>query len=395
MTYTLHEPNCGRLHALLWHVGSRLQRLGPQPAALACATDKFNDANRDDFWCAVRVGEYFWEQSQFFGRFASEKAHGPTDEGGEGSAMLQSHTFDAARAMLDELERAEWRNSAEKEFGQRSNGQVFALVHQLDQLWLHISHPMDAYGELYAILRDRIVHFGEVDDRMDDLIGKPNLLLSVREIAVKALPLVSHAARRHFHPQLANMSASLELWGLLASTAESIRLVTPEVVVIRLRAATYDERRQGCTWSTYFGPDFWVRDVHYTSRSYKDVLTRPMKEEVRERSLARFQIADFKKLETIIQATDQAYARGLFEAAFETETFGNEDLLFAIVEDQLYLLHDTRLFQVNKTAMLGASGSTPFSFVGYARVDRIGLASHAPFRDFNIDDPDCVTVIDS
>src|SRR5438270_7089804 len=149
MTDASHGPIGGRLHALLWEVGSGLQKLGPEPAAVACATDKFNDANSDDFWCAVRVGGYFWEQSQFFGNFASEKAHGPTDEGGEGTALLQSRSFGAARAMLDELERADWRDLAEKEFGARSNGSVFALVHQLDQLWLHISHPMEAFGELY------------------------------------------------------------------------------------------------------------------------------------------------------------------------------------------------------------------------------------------------------
>jgi hypothetical protein len=398
MTDMSDERSRRRLHALLWVAGSRLQRLGPQPAAIACATDKFNDAQTDDFWCAVRVDGYFWEQSQFFGNYALEQARGPMDEGGEGTAKLQTHSFDAARTMLDDLERAGWRTLAEQAFGQRANGQIFALVYQLDQLWLHISHPMNAQGEFYAVLRNHMALVASVVDRMDDLINKPNLL-PVHELKPDALPFLSDTARRHFHPRLASTAAALELRELLVTVAKSIRSETPEVVVISLRPATFKERRRGFpNTGMYYGPDFQVRNVHYTVRSYQDLQTRPMKEEVRARFLASYEIADFAKLDSIVRALDEVYPRGLFEAAFDTETFGNEKLLFAIVRDELYLLHDTKLFVVGRETKLlgrGAVGtdSPPIEFVGYAHMDKLDLHSSQPFGGFDLNNRECVSAI--
>jgi hypothetical protein len=87
---------------------------------------------------------------------------------------------------------------------------------------------------------------------------------------------------------------------------------------------------------------------------------------------------------------EEAPARALFETAFGLDTFGGEELLFIIVRDELYLLHDTKVFALAN----GASASPlrklderPIRFVGYARKKVLGFGSPRPLDRFDIGDP--------
>jgi hypothetical protein len=387
-----------RLHALLSDAGSRFRALGPEPVAVACATDKFNDAWRDDFWCAVRIGPHVWEQSQFFAAgFAAEKASVPMDGGGQGTAMLQAPAFDAARAILDQLERGAWRTLVENALGEKRPGNIFAFVYQFDQLWLNISDPMGNFpGELHAVLDSKLIFVAAVEERMDELIGQPNLL-RIDEIKPESLTFLSDAARRQFKPSLRMPRAAGELRKLLVEAADAIRRETSEVVIVTLAPADFGERRHARQYVTHLGPAFQVKDVGYEPLRYRELHTRPMNEDVRRQSLARYEIADFEKLDAVLRPLEKANPRGLFEAAFGVDTFDSEKLLFVIVRDELYLLHDTKLFAVQPEGepwhqRFGPAEAAPIQFIGYAR-GGIGLRSPLSFDGFAADDPEYVHAV--
>jgi hypothetical protein len=61
---------------LLLDHADRLRKLGSEPLAVACATNKFNDGDEDDYWSAVQIGQGYWS-SPYSSRMNREPQHRP------------------------------------------------------------------------------------------------------------------------------------------------------------------------------------------------------------------------------------------------------------------------------------------------------------------------------
>lgn len=270
-----------RLHTLLSDAGARLRELGQEPLAVASATDKFNDAHHDDLWLAVRQGGSVWEQSQFF-EAAEISEHSRAwmgDEDRQASRLRDVH-FAIARSLLDELERAGWRELASRALGFSRDGTVFALFWQFDQLWFDVSHPQGTGDDdrLYAVHADGFCEAARRDDRMDHLIDDANLLRT-EDFRPQVIPYLSDAARRQFVPSLEDSDAAEELANVLFVAAKAIRKETREPVAVTLRAINSFDQKRRIRFADMH-PKFQVKDVYFDTMQYRALKTQHMSEEV-------------------------------------------------------------------------------------------------------------------
>lgn len=385
------------LHQLLLEAAVRLKDLGQEPLAIASATNKFNDAQYDDLWLAVRQGGSVWEQSQFF-EAAQVSEHSRAWMGDEDrqAARLRDVHFAKARALLDELERSGWRELAARAFGFSSDGTVFALFWQFEQLWFDVSHPQGAGDDdrLYAIHADDFCEAARRDDRMDHLIDDANLLRT-EDFRSQVIPYLSEAARRQFVPTLEDPDAAEELAGLLSAAAKAIRKETRSPVAVTLQAINIFDPKRRISFADMH-PKFQVQNVYFDTMQYRALKTQQMSEEVRKSQLARFTFAPFEKLEGIVRGLNEARPRALFERAFGVDTFGSERILFLVAEAGLYLYHGAKLFELtspNWLASLTKPVAPKIRFAGYSTLSRLGMYDDPPFGSLNVNDPACVDLI--
>lgn len=385
------------LHELLLGAAVRLKDWGQEPLAIASATNKFNDAHHDDLWLAVRQGGSVWEQSQFF-EAAEVSEHSRAWMGDEDrrAARLRDVHFAKARALLDELERAGWRELASRVFGFSSDGTVFALFWQFNQLWFDVSHPQGTGDDdrLYAIHADGFCEAARRDDRMDHLIGDANLLRT-EDFRPQVIPYLSEAARRQFVPTLEDPDAAGELANLLFVAAKAIRKETRAPVAVTLQAINSFDQKRLIRFADMH-PKFQVRNIYFDAMQYRALRTQKMSEEVRKSQLARYDFAPFEKLEGIVRQLGEAKPRALFERAFGVDSFGSERILFLVAEAGLYLYHGAKLFELKSPSWL-ASLTKPTAleirFAGYSTPARLGMYDDPPFRSLNVGDPACVDLI--
>lgn len=390
----IQERAQAQLHSLLSDAGARLREWGQQPLAIASATDKFNDAHHDDLWLAARQGGSLWEQSQFF-EAAQVSEHSRAWVGAENreESRLRDVHFTKARALLNELERAEWRDLASRAFGFSSGGPVFALFWQFDQLWFDVSHPQGVGDDdrLYAVHAEGFCEAARRDERMDHLISDANLLRT-EDFRHQVIPYLSAAAHRHFAPSLQDFGAADRLVILLHKTAREIRKLTLEPVSVTLPAMNCFDQQRRIRFANMH-PQFQIRDIYFDAAQYRSLKTQHMSEEVRKSQLARFDFAPFEKLEPIVREFGEAKPRALFEQAFGVDTFGSERILFLITGAGLYLYHGAKLYEVRPPtwiASLTRQTASAIRFIGYSNPVRLGMYDEPAFRSLNVDDPACV-----
>jgi hypothetical protein len=380
-----------RLHTLLSNAGARLREVGQEPLAIASATDKFNDAFHDDLWLAVRQGESLWEQSQFFeSAEVSERSRAWVGADNREEARLRDVHFTKARAILNDLERAEWRELASRSFGFASGGPVFSLFWQFDQLWFDVSHPEGAGDDdrLYAVHAEGFFEAARRDERMDRLISDANLLRT-EDFQPKVIPYLSATARRYFAPTLQDSDAADQLGTRLQKTARAIKKITRESVIVTLPAInSFDQQRRIRFASTH--PQFQIRDIYFDAEHYRSLKTQRMNEDVRKSQLARFDFAPFEELESVVRELGEAKPRALFERAFSINTFGSERILFLVTGAGLYLYHGARLYELQSPSWLASltrQDGSAIRFVGYSNPVKLGMYDEPAFGTLNINDP--------
>jgi len=385
------------LHTLLLGVALRLKDLGQEPLAIASATNKFNDAQHDDLWLAVRQGGSAWEQSQFF-EAAQVSEHSRAWMGGDDrqAARLRDVHFAKARALLDELERTEWRELASRAFEFASDGTVFALFWQFNQLWFDVSHPQGTGDDdrLYAVHADGFCEAARRDDRMDHLIASANLLRT-EDFRPQVIPYLSAAARRQFVPTMEDSNAAEDLVALLHVAARAIRKATREPVAVTLPAINSFDQKRRIRFANMH-PQFQIRNVYFDAMLYRALKTQQMSEEVRKNQLAKFDFAPFENLEGIVQRLGEAKPRALFERAFGVDSFGSERILFLITGAGFHLYHGAKLYELKSPSWLASltkPTTSAIRFVGYSTPVRLGMYDEPPFRSLNVDDPACIDPI--
>jgi len=336
-----------RLHALLRQQAEHLKPLGQQPLAVASAFDKFNDAREDDFWCAVQLGRYRWEQSQFFGSWAGsahaeETASISLSEDDQGAADAVSNDIAAARRVLKTLDDAGWHGLVEAAYGIRRSGHILALVIQFNQVWLHTSNPMGyERDELYAVGQDGLFFFARHEDRFDELIGQPELIRNsaVSEEAAAAVPPAVRAQLGH---SVQDTAAAKELSALMLRASAALRDIFNRAirhplatdlpkVVIDLPPAPYEQRRYA--WGTDRsrrppGCSFAVEDIYFNHNHANVARGTHAKSPRVAQYVESLDHYPFAALASVVAEIEKWPLRDCFERATGIDTFDVNELQF-------------------------------------------------------------------
>jgi hypothetical protein len=359
-----NEQTDQALGRLLLEQARKLARLGSEPLAIASARNKFNDAHHDDYWCAVQLGSYRWEQSQFFGSsdpdgFGSVNEHGSMRLSRDGYASAEASASDvtAARSILKALDRAGWHDLAKKELRHPSAGDILALVIQFDQVWLHCSDPM-GHGDdhVYAVNENGFVELGYIEQRFDDLVGCAEII-ACEEPDPTALPSLSSIARAQFD----NMVYDQEAAGQLAETLISIALKIDDLLrrngidspraAVSLDVGWREERYQRYKHGprpSLVGPRFALGDLYYDRNYYNIINSCAHRLPKAAERLKALEDGPFRQLEEYLRTLSLAEIRPLFERATGINTFDADILKLLIVGPRPYLLYRSRLYPIER-----------------------------------------------
>ncbi len=351
------EESLDALAALVIDAAAELRLLGEQPLAIASAYDKFNDAFEDDYWSAVQLGWFNWEQSQFFqgwdGRIGgTAKQHGTVmiEPGECGSAEASHHAIKRARAILKRLDDAKWHELAETALGAQIPSGILAVVIQFDQVWLHCSSAIGTNeDQILALVDGKLRRLAPIDDRFDELIGRAELIRCDGPDP-ELITLISSAARTHFDAAILDREAARELALLLNAIAPRVaELANRDPVAFRPRVPWSEQRYrwQRSNFTSSRCPRFVLGD-EYFDREYFQKLsvvakTSPMAAERR----AQLAAPVFTQLEAPFRTIDEKQVRDLFEQASGTHLFDSEDLYLLFVGSQPWLAYRDRLHRVN------------------------------------------------
>lgn len=223
---------------LLLDHADRLQKLGSEPLAVACATNKFNDGDEDDYWSAVQIGQGYWEQSLFFENDARNHSTATHDEEAE-------PVFALGREIIASLEKEEWRQAGEDilarvpGFYPGSPGYIYALIIQHDQAWLWVGAPNDDKAVLFACHPSELILTAIDKERLDQFIGAPNLLFP-ESFRQDSLPFLSPTAQAHFRPRIIEQAASKELGRLVDDVVTQLRRATATPITFWLAPGDQD-----------------------------------------------------------------------------------------------------------------------------------------------------------
>lgn len=217
---------------LLLDHADRLRKLGSEPLAVACATNKFNDGDDDDYWSAVQIGHGYWEQSLFFENESRNHSTAKHSDDAEPAFAL-------GREIIVSLEKEEWRRAGEDILARVPGyypgglGYIYALIIQYDQVWLWVGAPNDPETFLYACHSSELVLTAIDKERLDQFIGAPNLLFP-ESFRQGSLPFLSPTAQAHFRPRITEQAASQELGRLVDDVVTQLRRVTATPVAFWL-----------------------------------------------------------------------------------------------------------------------------------------------------------------
>jgi len=353
------ETAATKLTQLVSEFADKLKLLGREPLAIASARNKFNDAHQDDYWCAVQLEQYRWEQSQFFG---AEDGHGSAQESSNrkleadayGSANSQPPDLGAARTLLRQLDKAGWHELADQAFGLPTHGGIIALVVQFDQVWLHCSHPQGSEGEqILALVNGETKLLTYTDDRFDELIGHPELI-RCPEADPEIIQMLSPRSQFQFGNRIRDTGAAHQLVTRLVCLGEQIDDLisyrgrpTPRFA-FRLGVGFRDERYRGYkTVGSAFLLARFAIDSCYYDRNYFNILSHSNNPDAKVR-LDELNAGPFHDLWEILKDVDEAGLRRLFEAATGANTFDDDDLFWLLVDRVPYLRFRDKLYQIDQ-----------------------------------------------
>lgn len=367
-----------------------LRTLGEQPLAVASASNKFNDAGEDDFWCAVQLGRYRWEQSQFFGssdgwggakEFSTKRL--PAD--GYGSANASAEDIQAARELLKGLDRSGWHDAAKDAIDLPHFGGILALVIQFDQVWLHCSHPQGSSGEqIMALVDGRLETLEETDDRFDELIGHAELIRCKnpsQDIVAKLTP----RAKAHFGDEIEDESASRALASTLSAMGskidQALRENSHEIPSVAVKMTQKYSLRK---YEGYAGrydhdlPSFVVEDTYF-DRNHFNIVSR----DHRYADLtAKIELWPCFDIEGILKLFDYDDIRALFEQATGIDTFDSTELITVVANGSVYLQFRHRLYEIGSGGIVllesASASNDPFGPGSTTWLNRLGAAFATP-----------------
>ena len=353
------------LVALLGDPAQGLRLLGSAPLAIASASNKFNDAWEDDYWCAVHLGQYRWEQSQFFGSsnadgFGLVKESGSTRLARDdyGSAEASASDLAAARAILKRLDRAGWHDLAQTAIRLPSFGGILALVVQFDQVWLHCSDPRGgADDQIFALVGNELLHLARVDQRFDDMASNAELI-HCDEPDPEVVARLSPEARMHFDDRIHDQPAAVELGELLVGVALKLDDLTHEIgpdvtpvaarLDVNLRDARYQWDKRISASRSLCWPRFALGEKYF-DRNYFNILRgcadRLPKAAARLEERAGL---PFDEVEQFLRDQDRTAVRRLFDRATGIDTFDTEELFLLSIGPVPYLLFRSKLYRASK-----------------------------------------------
>lgn len=215
----------------------QLKAFEVQPALVAEAPDKFNDAGYDDFWFAAQAGRTFWEQSRFFDNASyphtaerSSYAHDQDVDAAEDlGAGAESKRIADLRTVLRGLQSADWREAVEAAFNARRN--LIALIVEFDQPWLFLEQVNDEDGDAFAWDGQGFFHVG-IMSRLDQAVERQQVLV-FEKVDATNLHRLREGARDYFLPPIRNDEAAHRLCSLLLAAAGIVRDATSATVALR------------------------------------------------------------------------------------------------------------------------------------------------------------------
>jgi len=239
--YVRDDQSARRLIDLLNPAVLRLREFGLQPALVAEAPHKFNDANYDDYWCAVQFGGSYWEQSQYFehiehqgiketASYVPDQTIDPKSTG----TSVSSARIETLRTLLRDLQAAKWRDHIADAISPSPNLKSLAL--EYGQPWLCLEEVNGA-GEDHVISWDDEGFFlvGSIE-RLDQAIGRPQIVL-FDTLVSNDLHRLGAAARSYFLPEIRDAAALTLLHRQLVRAIDIVRAQTDQPVALRAAAS--------------------------------------------------------------------------------------------------------------------------------------------------------------
>jgi hypothetical protein len=345
------------LNGLLRKEAAALRALGTEPLAVASARDKFNDANTDDYWCAVQIGRAYWEQSQFFGS-SMRGSYGTLRERGTmllppedfASAVAKTCPIDAGREILKRLDVQGWHDLCAAAFEFPTSGIILALVVQFDQVWLHCSDPRSNYTDkLFALIADGLHFCCEIDDRFDDRIGKPELIRRA-EMTPETLARLSASAKAQFSFEIVDENAAMLFASLVLPISAELRRITGGEIAIAAKIGA-DWRKLKYPWAkgSAHSPfsEFAFGELYYSENYYYALKSAAERKSWAAERMAKLTQLPLEELNTFGRSIDHDQIRRSFEQATGVDTFDDGDLMLLIDGGTTYVCHEGSLYRVD------------------------------------------------
>ncbi|MEM1132396.1 MAG: hypothetical protein AAGH53_05625 [Pseudomonadota bacterium] len=354
-----------QLAELIEVAGNELRLLGEEPLAIASATHKFNDATEDDYWCAVQLGQYQWEQSQFFGSttghgIAKESSTLKVDPENYGSSQFDPENIQRARGILRRLDKAGWRQLATKFAGLKGFGDIIALAIQFDQIWLHCSDSYGGDDYIFALIDGTLEQLANSTDCFTNHIGFAELIQCASpdlDIVVRLSP----TARSHFDLSVHDKAASheladtlLQLADLIDDTIEPVDEFSPPFAC-PVGFTQYKDLRY--PWVRSYGRYFYntlefaVGETRFDRQYFntlKKTFVRP-DDVMKRRKLT--EAKQFEELYDHLEKVDRTRIRQLFEKSTGKDTFDSDQLYYLVLEAEPYLLFRNILYHLHEKGM--------------------------------------------
>ncbi|MCK7614927.1 hypothetical protein [Roseibium sediminicola] len=363
------EAASNALGKLLLNADEKLKPLGNEPILIIAYPHKFNDADYDDYWCAVQIGRSYWEASQFYrhayldgygsGRependrgagHITERANyasGTSNQDGKTPEALRN-ALKAARTVLSDLEKTVWRDLAVKALGVRdSYGLGLYLIN--GGLWLIQTHysGADEGTAWYCNSAGELSYFAEAMDATTG-IGNP-IPIRFGDVGNEAVGKLGGAARDWYFPPTPTVAfperckSLQELSDLLLTVAGRLRANNADPVTLSSIKTEATERHPNIEVR-------WLGNGFHRSQDNRFVQEEDRNPYFSLLKTHQIQVSNERMLE-IVQAAGKQLDfletqgwRRLFGEAFASPLQDHDALHLMIVENEINLLRGNSAF---------------------------------------------------
>jgi len=377
------------LGKLLLNATERLKPLGKEPILIIAYPHKFNDADYDDYWCAVQVGRSYWEASQFYrhtflnGYRSGHKpehdrgaghiteranyASGTSNQDGKPPEALRS-ALKTARTVLSDLEKTAWRDLAVKALGVRdSYGLGLYLIN--GGTWLIQTHysGADDGTAWYCNSVGELSYFAEAMNATTG-IGNP-IPVRFGDIGDKAIDNLDGAARDWYYPSSPTAAFPVrrkslqDLSDLLLRVAGRLRADNAEPITLSSIKTEATDRHPNLEVR-------WLGNGFHRSQDNRFVQEEDPNPYVSLLKTHQIQVSNERMLEIVEAAGKQLdflEAQGwrrLFGEAFASPLQDHDVLHVMIIENEINLLRGNSAFCLQGGLLL------PVGFLGDCEVEQ-------------------------